>query len=157
MKKLFLLLAILLSSLTLAQAQDLPTPTPVDVGSIISNISFDSGVGYDTKNKQWTSVNTIKAVEYNKTDNTGKYSSFLNYIGAVDPAISVGYSTTDKAVVGFSFTLVNPKMLGLNSPLLNYISIRPFAMYSFYHLTSADAGNIKNSWIFGAYLMQVKI
>jgi hypothetical protein len=125
------------------------------VGSVISSLAFDSGVGWDIENKQWTSVNTIKFLEYNNTANTNKYSAFLNYIGQVDPSVSVGYSTTDKAVVGLSFTLVNPKMLGFNSVLLNYLTVKPFAMYSFYHLTST-VNNIKNSWILGAYFVQIK-
>lgn len=148
---------MVLALTTSSQAQtNQPSPTPVDVPTLLSNISLDSGIGYDIKNHQWTSVSTVKFLEYRKTDNVGKYSGFLNYVGHLDPSASVGYSTTDKLVVGGSFTLVNPSMLGFNSPLLNYLTIKPFAFYSFYHL-GTNLSNIKNSWIFGAYLIQIKI
>lgn len=151
-----LLTALLCLLPALSQAQTSPNPTPIDVPTLLNGVTLDSGVGWDLKNKQWTSVSTIKFLEYNKTDRTGKYSTFLNYIGHIDPSASVGYSTTDKLVVGLSFTLVNPAMLGLNSPLLNYLTIKPFAFYSFYHI-GANLSNIKNSWILGAYLVQIKI
>ena len=142
------------SSFAQTTAPSSPT-TPISLNSILSNITLDEGVGYDIKNQQWTSVSTVKMLEYNQVNNSGKFSGFLNYVGQLDPSVSIGYSTSDKVVVGGSFTLVNPSMLGFNSPLLQYLTIKPFAYYSFYHLGS-NLSNIKNSWIFGTYLIQIR-
>lgn len=137
-----------------AQAQTASsTQPPIDVPSLLSGIKLDVGAGYDIKNNQWVETDTARFLEYAKTDNTGKYSSFLNFVGKVDISANVGYSTTDKLVVGVAANLVTPTMLGITSPLLQYIAIRPFAEYSFYHIGS-NLSNIKNSWIFGATLIK---
>lgn len=140
----------------IAQAQtSSPVAQPV-ITSILDGLTLDIGTGYDVKNKTWVETDTVRFLEYAKTDNTGNYSGFLNYIGKVDPRLSIGYSSADKIVVGGAIKLIAPSQFGLTSPLLNAISLSPFAQYSFYHIGS-NLSDIKNSWIFGAYIVKGSI
>lgn len=152
-----LLLAVLLpAQAALAQTPSpQPSPTSIDVPSLLSNITLDVGTGYDTKNKQWVETDTARFLEYKVTTNAGKYAAFLNFVGQMDPSANIGYSTNDKLVVGLAFNLVSPSMFGITSPLLQYVAVRPFVEYSFYHIGS-NVTNIKNSWIFGATFIQGK-
>lgn len=126
----------------------------LNVSSLISNLKFDVGVGWDLKNKQFTQMDTVVLFEY--APDTLPQNKFLQYLAKAAPAVNVGYSTADKFIVGASVNLGSLSDLGVQVPLLKIISFQPMAAYSFYHITSADLGNIKNSWILGAKFLDIK-
>ena len=151
-RKLLMLLALLiLPSLSNAQT----TVTPPQITTIMDGITADVGVGYDISNKAWVQTDTVRFLEYANTSNTGKYSAFLNFVGNVDPRISIGYDTANKGVVGGAFNLFVPANLGITSPLLKYVSISPFAQYELFSMGNVPAQQ-KNGWIFGAYIIKAK-
>ena len=156
MKKIFATIAFIALFSTMAYCQTGGTSTivnPPSITTIMDGITADIGVGWDIRNKTWVQTDTVRFLEYANTSNTGKYAAFLNFVGNVDPRISVGYSTTNKLVVGGAFNLFVPSQWGITSPLLKSVGISPFAEYEF-----ASMGNVtsqeKDSWIFGAYLVK---
>lgn len=126
----------------------------LSINSLISGLKFDEGIAYDFKNKQIENTMTVVLLEYAPTVPPSK--KFLQYMAKADPALNVGYSTADKAVIGLSVNLGSLSDLGVQVPLLKLISFEPTIYYSFYHINLQDVAGIKNSWLLGAKILDIK-
>ena len=142
MKNVFLSIIALFFFATMpvqAQTTTTTTVTPPQITTIMDGITADVGVGWDIGNKSWVQTDTVRFLEYANTSNTGKYSAFLNFVGNVDPRISLGYSTANKLVGGGAFNLFIPSKWGITSPLLKAVGISPFAQYEFAHMGNVES------------------
>lgn len=147
----FMLLGIsmFLSSNSFAQN----SATPPDIVTILDGVTMDVGTGYDLRNHNWVQTDTARFLEYNKTSNSGKFSFWLNGLGKIDPRVSLGYSTSNKGVVGGGFHLIAPSSLGITSPLLRAVSVDPFAQYEIFSIGNVPS-ETKKGWIFGVYIVK---
>jgi hypothetical protein len=157
MKKLLLVALVLFfmgCSPTAVVFADETTPS-ISISELIGKLKVNTGIGWDFKNKKVVNTNTLKVLEYAPKE--APKNAFLNALTKenLDPSIDIGYTTSDKAVVGFSFEALKLSKYGVEIPILDLVEVRPFVQYSFYHLTSAQAGNIKNSWIAGVTVINV--
>jgi len=155
MKKIFLLVLLLLIP-SVVKAQTGTTVTPPQITTILDGITAEIGTGYDVRNKTWVQTDTVRFLEYANTSNTGSYSSYLNFIGHVNPRISLGYDTANKGVVGAAFNLFIPSNWGISSPLLKYMGISPFVQYELFSIGNVPSQS-KKGLIYGAYIIKASV
>lgn len=157
-KKIFatLLYIALFSSVAYCQTATTTPVTPPQITTIMDGITADVGTGWDIRNKIWVQTDTVRFLEYANTSNTGKYSSFLNFVGQVDPRVSLGYDTANKGVVGGAFDLFVPKNWGLTSPLLSHVGISPFIQYEVFSIGNVST-QTKKGLIYGAYIIKASV
>jgi len=135
MKKAILTLAILLlSSVSFADE--------VSISDLFSKLKFDTGIAYSIKGKEFCSISTVKILEYSKIK--------------LDPALSLGYSSSDNFVVGLSASLGSLKSLGVDVPILDLIKFDPFVGYGFGSLNLHDIQGTHNDWFIGIKLIDIK-
>jgi len=145
MKKLLLILTFILLPLIM------PMIIWADAPSWLSNITFQTGYGYAVKTHQSVGTLTIKALDFDKPVNPN--SKLQTILAKFDPAINVGYATTDKVIVGLSVSLLKLSDY-MSTPILNLVVFEPMASYSFGRLNFSNVAETKNDWIFGVKIIE---
>lgn len=145
---------ILLILLVLALGVQESKSDSLSINSLISGLKFDEGVAYDLKNKQVENTMTVVLLEYAPTVQPS--NKFLQYVAKADPSLNIGYSTAEKAVIGLSIDIGSLSDLGVQVPILKLISFQPAIYYSFYHINLSNPSSIKNSWLVGAKILNIK-
>ena len=133
----------------------LPSASTADViSTFIKSLKWDSGVGYCINQHITVNTETIKVLEYNPA--VAPKNRVLAAIAKLDPALDVGYATTDQFIVGGSISLLKASDFGITIPILDLLKFEPMVSYSFHRINGAEIRNTKNDWIVGAKLVDVK-
>ena len=134
---LILLSAVLLCLTTQVRADTVP-PTDT-INNLLSQLHFDSGLGYDFKTKSFENVDTINIISWKGL------------------AIDLGYSSADSFIAGISYDgLPTLEKFGVTLPLLKQVGFSPFVAYGWGHLNLQDVAAAKNGVIIGAKLITLK-
>src|SRR3990167_6181913 len=132
MRKFILAAVMMLSVVSVASADVIKLSEYLDK---LPNIQ--QGVAWDFDKKEITYLSTLKVID--------KYGFVLN----------AGYSTSDMAVTGISYELVNLKKWGVNVPILDLMKVEPIVYVGLRSINSRAIGDSEFSWGAGVNILEV--